>query len=159
VAECEGCRKEASCERISVSEKLRPLLIASEDLQARLIISEELQASSIFVFFGVSHYRCATALEECGDRFEWGHHVGWFTVVHGGAASLVFLCTCQLDIARVSKFRSLERFRTLDTVQQGFDSEMALVCSEMVTGMVSELELEMASAMPPESNLIWHFCF
>jgi len=28
------------------------------------------------------------------------------------------LCTCQLDLARVSEFRSIERFRTPDTVQQ-----------------------------------------
>ena len=32
--------------------------------------------------------------------------------------ALKFLYTCQLDLARVSEFRSIERFRTLDTIQQ-----------------------------------------
>jgi hypothetical protein len=42
VAECEDCRKEASSERIIVSEELQAQLIASEELQAQLIASEEL---------------------------------------------------------------------------------------------------------------------
>jgi hypothetical protein len=53
-----------------------------------LIVWEELQASSSFVIFGVKHYGRDTALEECGDGFDCGHQVGWFTVVRGGAASL-----------------------------------------------------------------------
>jgi len=32
--------------------------------------------------------------------------------------ALYFMCTFQLDLARVSEFRSIERFRTPDTVQQ-----------------------------------------
>ena len=54
----------------------------------------------------------------CEDGFECGHRVGWFRVVRGGAASLLFLCTCQLDLETVSEFRSIERFSTADTTQQ-----------------------------------------
>jgi hypothetical protein len=32
--------------------------------------------------------------------------------------ALYFLCTCQLDLLRVSGFKSIERFMTLDTIQQ-----------------------------------------
>jgi hypothetical protein len=32
--------------------------------------------------------------------------------------ALSFLCTCQLDLARVTEFRSIERFRAPDTIQQ-----------------------------------------
>jgi hypothetical protein len=38
-------------------------------------------------------------------------------------------------------------------------SEMASVRSEMVAGMVSELEIEKASGMPSESKLIGYICF
>ena len=32
-----------------------------------------------------------TALEECGDGFECGYHVGWFRVVRGGAVCTLVL--------------------------------------------------------------------
>ena len=38
-------------------------------------------------------------------------------------------------------------------------SEMASVLTEMVTDMVLELELEKASGMQSESELIGHVCF
>jgi len=49
---------------------------------------EELQAKLYLCFFGVQHYGRDTALEECRDGFECGHHVGWFRVVRSGATSL-----------------------------------------------------------------------
>ena len=61
-----------------------------------------------------STYGCDTALEECGDGFECSHHMGWFRVMLSRATSLQFLCTCQLDLVRVSEFRSIET----DSVQQ-----------------------------------------
>jgi hypothetical protein len=109
VAGCEGYRKVVSGER----------LIASVEVLPQLIIWEEIQVNSRIVFFGVSHYGHNTALEECGDEFECGHHLGRIRVVSGGATPLEFLCTCQLDLARVSKFRSIKRFSMLDTIQHG----------------------------------------
>jgi len=44
VAECDDCRKEASSERMIVSEELQAQLIALEELQAHFSASEELQA-------------------------------------------------------------------------------------------------------------------
>jgi len=41
--------------------------------------------------------------------------------------ALLFLCTCQLDLARVSEFRSIERFRTPDTVQQVISPGTSLI--------------------------------
>jgi len=59
---------------------------ASEELQARLIVWEELQAKALSAFsLEFSAYGRDTALEECGDGFECGHHLGWFRVVRGGA--------------------------------------------------------------------------
>jgi len=62
----------------------------------------------------------------CGDGFQCGHHLGWFRVERGRAA-LYFLCTCQLDLATVSEFGSIERFRTPDTVQQVMSLGTSLV--------------------------------
>jgi hypothetical protein len=44
-------------------------------------------------------------------------------------------------------------------LELGMASEMASVRSEMVTGMVLELELEKVSGMPSESKFIGHICF
>jgi len=41
--------------------------------------------------------------------------------------ALQFMCTCQLDLARFSEFRSIERFRTPDTVQQVMSPGTALI--------------------------------
>ena len=74
---------------------------ASEELQARLIVWEEFwawcrlggasgKAPSLFSL-EFSTYGRDTALEECGDGFECGHHVGWFRVERGGAACTLVL--------------------------------------------------------------------
>jgi len=44
-------------------------------------------------------------------------------------------------------------------LELGMASEMASVRKEMVTGKVSELELEMASGMQSESKVIGQVCF
>jgi hypothetical protein len=53
------------------------------------VVWEELQAK-VYLRFSLEFSTDGrdTALEECGARFECGHHVGWFRVVRGGAASL-----------------------------------------------------------------------
>jgi hypothetical protein len=66
-------------------------LISLDELQTGLVIWEELQASSIFAFFVDLSYGRDTALEECGDGFQCGYHVGWFRVVRGGAACTLVL--------------------------------------------------------------------
>jgi len=42
-----------------------------------------------------STYDCETTLEECGDEFECGHHLGWFRFECGGA-------TCTSVLVHVS---------------------------------------------------------
>jgi hypothetical protein len=49
-------------------------------------------ASALSLFsLEFSTYGRDTALEECGDGFECGHHVGWFRVESGGAACTLVL--------------------------------------------------------------------
>jgi hypothetical protein len=48
-AGCKGCRKEASSQRILVSEELLAWLMSSEELHSQLIVCKELQAK---------HYLC-----------------------------------------------------------------------------------------------------
>jgi hypothetical protein len=38
-----------------------------------------------------STYYGDTTLEECGDRYEYGYHVGWFRVERGRAACTLVL--------------------------------------------------------------------
>jgi hypothetical protein len=48
---------------------------------------ESLQQVGKFEIGSMCH-QVDDSLQSCGDGFECGHHVGWFTVVCGGAASL-----------------------------------------------------------------------
>ena len=66
--------------------------------------------------------------------------------------------------ASQSHFRSLPSWCSVlrwewSGMDSGIASEMDSVRSEMVAGMVSELEMEKASGMPSESTLIGHICF
>jgi len=47
-----------------------------------------------------STYNCDTALEECGDGFECGRHVGWFRVVRGGAACTLVLVYVSIRLSK-----------------------------------------------------------
>jgi hypothetical protein len=50
--------------------------------------------------------------------FECGHCVGWFRWSVAERHALYFLGMCQLDLVRVSELRSIEIFRTPETIQQ-----------------------------------------
>ena len=38
-------------------------------------------------------------MDRCGDRFECGHHVGWFRVERGGAACTVVLVYVSITLS------------------------------------------------------------
>jgi len=81
--------------------------------------------SSVSLEFSI--YGRDTALEECGDGFECGHHVGWFRVVRGGAACTLVLVYVSIRLRESVSFRSIERFRTPDTVQQDLQAQQFLI--------------------------------
>jgi hypothetical protein len=117
-AGCELLRKEISSERIIVSEELQARLIVWEEFWAwhRLGGASGKALSSISLEF--STYTRDTALEECGDGFECGYHVGWFRVESGGGVCTLVLVYVSIRLREtVSEFRSIERFSTADKVQ------------------------------------------
>jgi hypothetical protein len=84
-------------------------LIASEELHIWLIVWEKLDAKICSFSLEISTYSRDTALDQCGTALSAAEP----------HASL-FFCTCQLDLAKVSEFRSIVRFRTLNPIQQEF---------------------------------------
>jgi len=85
-----------------------------------------------------STYCSDTALKECGDGFECGHHMGWFGVVCGRAASTLVLVYMSIRLREiVSEFRSIERFSTGDTTQQlaAFRWLLGRVCRLLPQGL------------------------
>ena len=91
-AGCEGCRKEISSERIGAPGIVNCFGGAPGTVDCSGGASGK--ALSLFSL-EFSTYDRDTALEECEDGFECGHHVGWFRVERSGAA-------CTLVVAYVS---------------------------------------------------------
>jgi len=71
---------------------------------------------------GVIHDHAGTSWTSAGyghggDGYEWSYPLQMFRVLHGRAASLEFLYTCQWELERVSEYTSIECFGTADTIQ------------------------------------------
>ena len=75
--------------------------------------------SEISFSFKFTTYSLDTALEEGGDGMDCSHLVGWFSVLHHRANCALVVVYISISLREeVSEFRSIERFSTVDTIQQ-----------------------------------------